>query len=150
MKSIELPRRLVTEQEYNDTQAEIAAASTDPRDYRRVEWLQGVLKRYERQQEGDIEPYTMDLHVVRLGDVAITANPFELFTQYGIQMKAKSKALHTFIIELAGPGTYVPTPVAAAGGGYSAIAASNQVGPEGGQMLVDETVAAVNALWSEH
>jgi hypothetical protein len=43
----------------------------------------------------------------------------------------------------------VPTPFAAAGGGYSAIAASNQVGPEGGQKLVDETVAAVNALWSE-
>ncbi|HOF39210.1 MAG TPA: hypothetical protein PLD73_03990 [Candidatus Hydrogenedentes bacterium] len=149
VKSIELPQRLVTEQEYKDTQAEIAAASTDPRDYRRVEWLQNVLKRYEQQQQGDIGPYTMDLHVLRLGDVAIAVNPFELFTQYGIQMKAKSKALHTFVIELAGPGTYVPTPFAAAGGGYSAIAASNQVGPEGGQKLVDETVAAVNALWSE-
>ena len=149
VKSIELPQRLVTEQEYKDIQAEIAAASTEPRDYRRVVWLQEALRRYERQQAGEIPPYVMDLHVLRLGDVAIATNHFELFTQYGIQMKAKSKALHTFVIQLAGPGTYVPTPFAAAGGGYSAIVQSNTVGPEGGQKLVDETVAAVNALWAE-
>lgn len=149
VKSIELPQRLVTEQEYKDIQAEIAAASTEPKDYRRVVWLQEALRRYERQQAGEIPPYVMDLHVLRLGDVAIATNHFELFTQYGIQMKAKSKALHTFVIQLAGPGTYVPTPFAAAGGGYSAIVQSNTVGPEGGQKLVDETVAAVNALWAE-
>ena len=91
----------------------------------------------------------MELHVLRLGDVAIASNHFELFTQYGIQMKAKSRALHTFVIQLAGPGTYVPTPFAAAGGGYSAIVPSNEVGPEGGQLLVDETVAVVNGLFAD-
>jgi hypothetical protein len=147
VKPIELPRRLVTEKEYEDIKAEIAASSTDPNHYRRVVWHEDVLKRYERQQAGDIQPYTMELHALRLGDVAIVTNDFELYTQFGIQMKARSNALHTFVIQLAGPGTYVPTPFAASGGGYSAIVQSNEVGPEGGQVLVDETVAAVNGLW---
>jgi hypothetical protein len=46
-----------------------------------------------------------------------------------------------------GPGGYVPTARAVRGGGYSAIAESNVVGPEGGQMLTDATVDAINALW---
>jgi hypothetical protein len=46
-----------------------------------------------------------------------------------------------------GPGTYVPTPIAEAGGGYSAVVQSNEVGSEGGQVLTDETVKAIKALW---
>jgi hypothetical protein len=149
VKPLELPRRVVTEKEYKDIQNQIANASKDPRHSRRIRWHEAVLRRYERQQEGALDPYIMELHAIRLGDVAITTNDFELYTQYGIQMKAKSKALHTFVIQLAGPGTYVPTPFAASGGGYSAVVQSNEVGAEGGQVLVDETVAAVNALWSK-
>ncbi|HOZ46501.1 MAG TPA: hypothetical protein PLO37_05965 [Candidatus Hydrogenedentes bacterium] len=149
VKPIELPRRMVTEQDVESIKAEIAACSTDPVHARRIVWHQAALDRYARQQAGEVKPYVMDLHVVRLGDVAITTNDFELFTQFGIQMKAKSKALHTFVIQLAGPGTYVPTPLAAQGGGYSAIVQSNEIGPEGGQALVNETVAAVNSLWPD-
>ena len=76
-------------------------------------------------------------------------NPFELFTQYGIQIKARSRALQTFIIQLTGPGTYLPTTAAVRGGGYSAIVASSVVGPEGGQVLVDRTVGLINSLWPE-
>lgn len=147
VEKIELPRRLVTDQEYKDIQAETAAASTDPKHSARVRWHESVLARYEQQQNGDVSPYEMRLHAIRLGDIAIATNDFELFTQYGIQMKAKCKAIHTFIIQLAGPGSYIPTPIAASGGGYSAVVQSNVVGPEGGQALVDKTVAALNALW---
>jgi hypothetical protein len=90
----------------------------------------------------------MELHVIRLGDVAICTNPFELFTDYGVQIKARSKALQTFVIQLAaGPGTYLPTERAVRGGGYSAIPQSNVVGPEGGQVLVDRTVEAINTMF---
>ncbi len=149
VKPIELPRRVVTEAEVEAIKAEIAACSTNPNHARRIVWHQAVLERYKRQQAGEVKPYIMDLHAVRLGDVAITTNDFELYTQFGIQMKAKSKALQTFVIQLAGPGTYVPTPIAAKGGGYSAIVQSNEVGAKGGQVLVNETVAAVNGMWSE-
>ena len=112
-------------------------------------WYQDVIDRYDRQKAGRSEPYKMELHAIRLGDVAIATNPFELFTQYGIQIKARGRALQTFILQLAGPGTYLPTAVAVRGGGYSAIVASSVVGPEGGQVLVDRTVGLINSLWPE-
>ena len=75
----------------------------------------------------------MELHALRLGDVAIATNSFELFTDFGLQIKARSPAVQTFIIQLAGPGSYVPTEAAVRGGGYSAIVESSYVGPEGGR-----------------
>lgn len=147
--TIELPERIITASEAETVKAELDKAAADPQLGRMVRWHQEALDRFERQQRGELAPYSMELHTLRLGDVAIATNDFELFTQFGIQMKAKSPALHTFVIQLAGPGTYVPTPQAAAGGGYSAVVQSNYVGPEGGQVLVDETVKAIGGLWGE-
>jgi len=144
-----LPERMVTKEEFDAAKADRDESAKDPRLSRRTTWQQRVLDRYERQQAEGAKPYPVEMHAIRLGDIAIATNPFELFIQYGIQMKARSKALQTFVIQLAGPGTYVPTPIAAAGGGYSAIVQSNEVGPEGGQILTDETVKAVNALWAD-
>lgn len=146
-ETIELPVRLVTDEEASRTRAEIEKLSRDPANTRMTNWHKDVIDRYERQKAGKVEPYRMELHVVRLGDVAIATNDFELFTQYGIQMKSRSRALQTFVIQLAGPGTYLPTAEGVKGGGYSAIIASNVVGPEGGRVLVEETVKLINALW---
>ena len=101
----------------------------------------------------------MELHVLRLGDVAIATNPFELYLDYGVQIQARSPAVQTFLIQLATSGRqhayYLPTPRAVAGGtlndkpftNYSATAAANMIGPEGAQVLADRTVEAINALW---
>ena len=80
-------------------------------------------------------------------DVAIATNDFELFTDYGVQIKARSRAVQTFLVQLAGPGTYVPTERATRGGGYSAVVQSNLVGAEGGQEIVERTVGVINTLW---
>jgi len=147
--TIELPVRIVTETEAAEARAKVEALSRDPRNRRLVVWHGGVVKRYERQQAGTVEPFAMELHAIRLGDVAIATNVFELFTEFGIQIKARSRALQTFVIQLAGPGSYLPTGRAVRGGGYSAIAESNLVGPEGGQVLADRTVELINSLWAE-
>lgn len=84
---------------------------------------------------------------MKIGDIVICTNPFELFTEYGIAMQARSKALQTFVIQLSGPGTYLPTEKAVKGGHYSAIIQSTLVGPDGGQLLVDETVDFINELF---
>ena len=52
------------------------------------------------------------------------------------------------MIQLAGPGTYLPSARAVQGGGYSAIAESNEVGPEGGRMLVEKTLEQIDTLWA--
>ena len=106
-------------------------------------------RRREAGEDAETErpPFEMELHVIRLGDVAIATNVFELFTDYGVRIKGRSPALQTFIIQLAGPGSYLPTERAVRGGGYGAE--HFQVGPEGGQVLVDKTLEAIEALWRE-
>ncbi|MDG3007000.1 hypothetical protein [Paludisphaera mucosa] len=146
---LELPLRIVTEADAASAAAKVEELSRNPAHRRLMLWHQDVVDRRRKQEAGSTSPYTMELHVLRLGDVAIATNPFELYTQYGIQMKARSRALQTFLIQLAGPGSYLPTEPAVRGGGYSAIAESNEVGPEGGQVLSDRTVELINALWPE-
>jgi len=145
MQELTLPRREVTQREYELAKAKIAEYSQQPGRQTLIYWHGGVVKRYEAQQANNVEPYTMELHVVRLGDVAIATNPFELYTDYGLQMKTRSPALQTFVVQLAGPGTYLPTERAVAGGGYSAIAESNEVGPDAGQILVEKTLQTIKA-----
>ena len=148
VETVKLPLRMVTDEEYADAKQKFATYSTDTKNMWRALWYQKVIDRYASQQSGTAKPYEMELHVLRLGDIAIGTNPFELFTDYGIQMKARSQALQTFVIQLAGPGTYLPTERAVRGGGYSAIIQSNTVGPEGGQVLVEKTVGLINELWA--
>jgi hypothetical protein len=131
------------------TEAVVQAAryKDDPKEQWNYRWHQGVVDRYEAQQAGTEKPYQMELHVVRLGDVAIATNEFELYTDYGVQMKARSPAIQTFVIQLAGPGSYLPSERARRNGGYGAVIQSSRIGPDGGQVLVNETVSALQQFW---
>jgi hypothetical protein len=147
---IQLPWRKVTEKELADAQAGAAKYKDDPKEQTRYLWNQRVVDRFEAEKAGTSGTFEMELHTLRLGDVAIATNPFELFTDYGVQMKARSPAVQTFLIQLSGAsGGYLPTPRAVAGGSYSAVIQSSRVGPEGGQELVDRTVERFNKLWGK-
>jgi len=88
----------------------------------------------------------IEFHVLRLGDIAIATNPFELYLDYGIRIKARSPAALTFLVQLSCQHCgYLPTQKGVAGGGYSAD--KYVVGPTGGQVLVEETVRQLEALW---
>lgn len=148
---LELPMRVVTEAEFEDAKKMRDEDLNDPeravRYSRRIAWQEEVLERYENQRENPQPMYPVEIHVVRVGDLVICTNPFELFTDFGIQIKSRSKAVQTFVVQLVGAGTYVPTQEAVNGGHYSAIVQSNLVGPEGGQVLVDRTVNLIEELW---
>jgi hypothetical protein len=113
--------------------------------YNRAGWFQGVINRYELGRTVATSP--AEVHVLRLGEIAFATNPYEYYLDFGIQIKVKSPALQTFIVQLAGPGTYVPSRRAAEGGGYGAVPASTPVGHEGGQQLADFTVAKLREYW---
>lgn len=113
----------------------------------RMCWNQRVQKRFDDPAKDQPQPVTM--HVLRIGEVAFATNPFELYLDYAHQIKARSKAVQTFIVQHVGPGTYLPTLRALAGKSYGAGPASVLVGPRGGRQLVDATVQAINALWPE-
>jgi hypothetical protein len=88
----------------------------------------------------------IEFHVLRLGEIALATNPFELYLDYGIRIKARSPAVLTMLVQLSCQQCgYLPTEKAVRGGGYSADKFA--VGPQGGQVLVDETVKRLNALW---
>jgi hypothetical protein len=144
-----LPRREVSEREHELARQKVGELSGGPGNATLVRWHGKVVKRYEDQQAGTVEPFTTEVHVVRIGDVAVATNQFELFTDFGAAMKARSPALQTFVVQLVGAGTYLPSGRAARGGGYSAIAESNEVGPEAGQVLVDHTVARIGELFAQ-
>ncbi len=153
VEDLRLPGRKVTEEEYRSAKTVCDQIEKKPRekwdsrDVSRRRWHGKVVDRFERPEEH--ASHGMELHVLRLGDVAIATNPFELFLDYGIQMKTRSRAQQTFVIQLACSSSgYLPTEKAVAGGGYSAVAESGVVGPDGGRILVDRTLELINGLWS--
>ena len=143
--TLELPKRVVTQAEALEARKKVEELKNDPSARWIMNWHQKVVDRFEQQKPGDT--YPTEIHVVRLGDIAIATNQFELYTDYGIQMKARSPALQTFVIQLTGPGTYLPTARGVQGGAYGSIPQSNTVGPEGGRVLVDRTVDILEQLW---
>jgi hypothetical protein len=147
----DLPMRLVTAEEYkvakNMRDEDAGDKEKAVEFHRRIVWQEEVIERFEKQKTNPQPMYNVEVHVLRIGDIVLCTNPFELFTDYGIQIKARSKAEQTFILQLVGPGTYLPTKEAVKGGHYSAIVQSNRVGPEGGQILVEHTLQLINSLW---
>ena len=167
VKEIQLPRRLITAQEAELIRSDIAAlerqapsANPDPAkrlqtDSARVVALKRCrlgMERYERQAQDPSAP--VEVHAARLGDVAFVTNPFELFLDYGIRIKARSPAIQTFVVQLAMScagwyGGYLPTVRAEQGESYSANMYCNRVGSAGGQALVEETLAMLTDLWKD-
>lgn len=108
----------------------------------------GILRRMDVQEKIDLA--TAEVHIIRLGSIAIATNPYELFLDYGNQIKARSLAEQTFIIQLAnGTEGYLPTEKAEKGGHYSAFISSGTVGHEGGELLVRKTLTQINNMWKD-
>lgn len=157
VRKIELPARIIAEPEYAASKQVCDEIDTRPTRLKTDAWTRHfhglVVDRYLAQQKGGWKTYPVELHVLRLGDVAIATNPFELYVSYGVQMQARSAAEQTMLIQLAATGNqpayYVPTPQAMAAGGYSAEVTHNMIGPEGAQVLVDRTVEEIDSLWSD-
>ncbi len=113
--------------------------------YSRMRRGQKVKERFELEK---IQPkLPVEVHVIRLGDIVIATNPFELYLDYGIRIKGRSPAVQTFLVQLTGGSTYLPTSRSIAGEGYGAVPASILIGPEGGQELVEKTLEMINSLW---
>ena len=108
---------------------------------------QSVKERYELEKVRPKMP--VEVHVLRIGDIVIATNPFELYLDYGMRIKGRSPAIQTFLVQLTGSGSYLPPSRSVAGGSYGAVPASTLIGPEGGQELVEKTLEMINSIWEE-
>lgn len=170
--NIQLSRRLLGEQDLIDAKEAIetfkpiyekllAEAKANPALTKEPRWYTSltvnhahykrglsVLERYEIEQKQPKMP--VEVQVIRIGDMVIASNPFELYLDYGIRILAKSPAVQTFIVQLAGSGTYLPTQRSISGGAYGAVPASTIFGPEGGDELVQQTLEMIHSLWKDN
>ncbi len=169
---LELPRRLISQQDVDEALAESApfqekfetlleeiagnpAIREQPRwytdisrAYRLMERGKRVRKRYEIQQAQPL--MQIEVHAVRIGDVAFATNPFELYLDYAVRMRELSAAAQTFLIQKAGcSGTYLPSERSVAHKGYGSVPASTDIGPQGGEKLVEWTVDTVNRMFGD-
>ncbi len=151
---LDLPLRQVSEAEYLEANARLEAVrqahSADNRltieQIVRLFEPMGVVARWQQMQE--TTTYRCSAHVLRIGQCALATNPFELFTVFGLRIKARSRAQQTLVVQLTdGNGGYLPSAAALGLGSYSSKPASTKCGPDGGERLVAETLAAIDRLW---
>jgi neutral ceramidase len=92
-----------------------------------------------------------ELSVVEIGRSAIVMLPFELFVEYGLQIKSHSPYFGTIIAELSnGYSGYIPTTTAfSRAGSYETITlTSSKLVPEAGDMVVKEILAIMAEIRS--
>ncbi|MFA6714749.1 MAG: hypothetical protein WC082_03520 [Victivallales bacterium] len=164
VEMVMLSKRLITKDEYEADKAmlaelnkeEFARTGTPEEKLRHDSTLvagrnrcQRIIDRFEKL---DAEPkLPMEMHVVRIGDIAFATNRFELYMDYMHRIQARSPFTQTFIVQLTGVpgndgGTYLATERGEYGRGYSASRYCNIVSSKGGQELVEETVKILKEI----
>lgn len=87
------------------------------------------------------------LQTFRIGELGIAAIPFEVFTETGLEIKAKSPFKTSFTIELAnGTYGYLPTPEQHKLGGYETWLGTNRVESEASRKIVTELLSLFNKV----
>ena len=83
------------------------------------------------------EKLNVPLQAFRIGELGIAAIPFEVFTETGLELKARSPFKQQFTIELANGGYgYLPTPEQHELGGYETWLGTNRVEKEATRKIV--------------
>ena len=100
--------------------------------------------------------WAMEFHVLRIGEVAFVSERYELYTDFGQRIQARSPFTQTFTIQLSAGlpdlpgfvGAYLPTARSLPNGGYQSHPLNNynSPSPEGGQQMVDEAVRLLYEL----
>jgi len=165
--NLSLPRRPIDLSSYEEAKAGLEEAMKIPfvcdqtaqenfKENSRLMSIRGryikIITKYEEVQK---DPYLpMEAHVVTLGPIAFASNQFELFQDYQHRLQARSPFIQTFVVQLAAQperdnGSYLPTERAVEGRGFGASIYDNLVTPEAGQIIVEETLAALNEMKNE-
>ena len=123
---------------------EVMAKPEDAEKFHRYERTYAA--RVQKLEDGPNE-ITIPLQVVRIGDLAIAAIPFETFAEIGLKIKDKSPFADTFIIELANDSRgYLPTPRQHKLGGYETWMGTNRVQLDASDLITKTILEMMNQL----
>ncbi len=164
VKMIPLDTWKITKAQYEESVTELAhykkqgfVKTDDPaEDFYNNTRMSSVHGRYEsiiaRYLDGS-DNKDVEVHIIRIGDIAFASNPFELYINFQHKVQARSPFIQTFMVQLAasinGVAGYLCTERAAENMGYSAIIHSCQISPKGGDTLVEETLKELERLHSK-
>ena len=120
----------------------------------------GCVKVIKLAEDGKFnKTWPMEFHVLRIGDIAFVSERYELYTDYGQRIQARSPFTQTFTVQIGagvfyhvgGASHYMATERAFRNKGYQAniVDNSNAPSPEGGQQMVDEAVRLLYELKGE-
>ena len=150
----DMPLRRATIAEYEKAMKEITSyfekhtGDINYADNARLQIYSSTVARFRVQQKVDM--YPIEIHIMKLGDIAFATNPYELFLNYGNQIRARSLAKQTFLTQLCcGAYGYLPTEKAEKGGHYSAFIGGTNSDHVGGEMLVRKTLREINNLFKD-
>ena len=96
------------------------------------------------------EPATTEvvIQAIRIGDLAICTLPFEVLVEIGLELKEKSPAGDTFVVELANGGYgYLPTPRQHRLGGYETWLGTSKVQEDASEILVNNLLEMLATLF---
>ncbi len=149
---LDLPQYVMTAEQVDHYKNVIASLTAngepDPKS-----WDGGTLLRarnhLERHAAMKPDPVIqVDCNFLRIGDLAVATNPFELFLEYGQRIKARSPATQTIAAQLTNDSlAYLPTREALGHGHYSAMPSNIRVGPDGGDQLVGLSLEYLKTLF---
>ncbi len=99
------------------------------------------------QMNGWPENIDVLMQTFRIGELGVAAIPFEVFTEIGLEIKAKSPFKSSFTIELAnGSYGYLPTPEQHQLGGYETWLGTNRVETIASRKIVTEILKLFNQV----
>ena len=146
---ITIPLRRIPDELVAEADAILANASPDPDavEHRDIKYAEMWLELTERKRTEPMIPG--EVQVFRIGEVAVVLLPGEVFVEYGLEIKLKSPAQRTFVVELSNAIMgYVPTRIAFEGGGYEQKLGSNsKLSPVAGEYLVETALALLDSMF---
>lgn len=167
VKTIELDKRIITDEEYEFCLNEIEKRKTlEPFKFdgspeenlihntiilSATKRFENIVKKYEEQKTKP--KHETEIHIVKIGNIAFASNQFELYLDYQHRIQGRSPFEQTFIVQLCAQpgnkasGSYLPTQRGEENKGYSASMYCNIVCAKGGQQLVEETVKELKNIY---
>ena len=98
------------------------------------------------------KPGTTDvlIQAIRIGDLAVCTMPFEVLVEIGLDLKKRSPAADTFVVELANGGYgYLPTPGQHKFGGYETWLSTNKVQKDASDILTAQLYEMLDEMFNE-
>jgi hypothetical protein len=94
------------------------------------------------------QPDEVEVMAIRVGDLAIVGLPGEVFCELGMEIRRRSKAPHTVVVELSNDAIgYLPTRESFAQGGYEPTVGSTFYEPGAGERLAEAAIEQIAELF---